>query len=948
MTHSKKRKTIVVCSDGTGNVGGSTTPTNVWRIRQAIKKRNSAGELQVLIFQDGVGTSRFLPLQILGKALSLGITPNLESLYSQLIQAYRPGDRIFFFGFSRGAFTIRVLANLCNQCGLANCRDENGKLYTPSEITMLARRAVQAYKQRHVIVECDQTVADKFRQRYGLREDAIPVNDPSLTKLREKLSEETGRVPIEFIGVWDTVASVGLPFENMTQATMKFWRWITSRSRALRWAHFAQLNLSRPTDQSWRHWEDDLHDDIQQAFHALSVDDERQAFKPVLWIEQKEELDDMRRPTGKIVRKQNVQQVWFAGMHANVGGGYGKDNLAYVSLSWMMRHAHNAGLDFEESSLAEVADAMDELGIMGDSRSGLGMYYRYQPRLIAELSEEVGLVDPSLESTSSSWPKESAWKPKIHDSVFRRIEFSSESYSPIGIPRFGCYDSIDHTPLRPDQDRSRSPKAMTSETVVEANVDGDRGSDSVEVHWAKQRHVNTDQSVEQLRMDTQRITRGYIHLRRFLHYAFFALTVLFVVVGFLEYNPSWFGRIERACYAVLGVAVDGLIPIPPIVTVVGMPFIFFVIVVSASSFFTADRAYGGRPTDDETRWGIGRIRSTLGNLSLPISSLTFIVRGLAVFLLAIIIRPLVNSLAQFLLPSNLSNLVGVLASPTWFGLFAFIGFLCLHLNQYARERMTQWNRMAWTALQGVGEVRQLEMSPFDRLARSLKADSRIAACFDRFVVPLFATFVLSAVLSYPIWTLVSDVLIRVRVSDSLGTSARSDTTTLSSTGRGPSNLSMVEQEPARFRLQANRLLETGLSLRQGEVYVVETEQRTDDQPWSDGGSTFWDGPKIPAGADGFDDDQIALSWAARSFKRERDVPWFHLCGCLGDPTAPVFAIESGVPFTANDDGVLYLMVNDLPGFYFNNRGSATVMVRRMQSRLGSPDDGLTFEIMPSP
>ena len=107
---------------------------------------------------------------------------------------------------------------------------------------------------------------------------------------------------VEFIGVWDTVDAVGLPFNAATE----FWNSMIFRFKFPDYA---------------------LAPNIQKAYHALSIDDERESFQPLLW------KDDPR-----------IEQVWFPGVHANVGGGYPQQGLSLVALDWMIQHATTAGL----------------------------------------------------------------------------------------------------------------------------------------------------------------------------------------------------------------------------------------------------------------------------------------------------------------------------------------------------------------------------------------------------------------------------------------------------------------------------------------------------------------------------------------------------------------------------------------------------------------------------
>ena len=417
------KRNIVICSDGTGNTGRGADGTNVWRIRLAVAcgelDGKNRGTEQHVIYHDGVGTEAFTAAKVLGLLFSNGLTRDLEYLYERLMVQYQEGDNLYLFGFSRGAYTIRLFAHMLNECGLAKTANGEGR-YSLNRIRKIAADAVAAYKMRHA----NGHIA--FRKEHNCK------NAPTIT----------------FIGVWDTVSAVGLPFHNFTQALMQFWRRVTASGVPFaKYFKFALLNLHRPTNQFWTDWEDDdLHKNIENAYQALSIDDERDTFYPLLWrelvvfdrpptngrppmnvkarrvktalpIERFDELKAGRKSDNLYQCLRNVEQVWFAGMHADVGGGYDKDQLALVSLRWMMKHAENCGLVFKEQVRDRYFADADPLGLMHDSRSGFGMFYRYNPREISWFAENVGIA-----------------KPKIHQSVFDRIENSSQIYSPKHLP----------------------------------------------------------------------------------------------------------------------------------------------------------------------------------------------------------------------------------------------------------------------------------------------------------------------------------------------------------------------------------------------------------------------------------------------------------------------------------------------------------------------------------
>src|SRR3954454_21846385 len=132
--HAMKR--IILLSDGTGNAASGVWRTNVWRIFESL---DLTGSNQVAIYDDGVGTSSFKPLAILGGAFGWGLKRNILDLYKFVCRNYEPDSKLFLFGFSRGAFTARLLADVILQQGLVRARSE-------AELHDLARKAYRAYR----------------------------------------------------------------------------------------------------------------------------------------------------------------------------------------------------------------------------------------------------------------------------------------------------------------------------------------------------------------------------------------------------------------------------------------------------------------------------------------------------------------------------------------------------------------------------------------------------------------------------------------------------------------------------------------------------------------------------------------------------------------------------------------------------------------------------------
>ncbi|WGR94399.1 DUF2235 domain-containing protein [Bradyrhizobium sp. ISRA435] len=379
---------IIILSDGTGNAASSVWRTNVWRIFQALDLQSNS---QAAKYDDGVGTSSFVPLAILGGAFGYGLKRNILDAYKFICRNYdhQNHSKIFLFGFSRGAFTVRVLAALILDQGLIVAETE-------SELHDGAVKAYRAYRAKGYHSVWRIEVLFRAIRDYVLVPvlDRLQGNKPYARVARKLIPT------IEFIGIWDTVAAYGLPIDEMTRGISN-WVW--------------PLELPNRI----------LSPRVNWARHALALDDERTTFHPVLWTEQ--EPGQPAPPVPPTIDGERLVQVWFVGMHANVGGGYPDDAVAFVPLAWLVDEAVKRGLVFKSAPVADpdaiksIRSSEDKDGRLYDSRAGLGAYYRYGPRKVADLCNDpyVGVSVPT---------------PKIHESVFERIDSGCNAYAPIGLP----------------------------------------------------------------------------------------------------------------------------------------------------------------------------------------------------------------------------------------------------------------------------------------------------------------------------------------------------------------------------------------------------------------------------------------------------------------------------------------------------------------------------------
>ncbi|WP_394754852.1 DUF2235 domain-containing protein [Crenothrix sp.] len=367
-------KNIILLSDGTGNSNIKNRGTNVFKLYEAIDFNLPDCE-QIAFYDDGVGTQDFKPLKLLGGAFGWGLSRNVRHLYKELVRTYEPGDKIYLFGFSRGAFTVRRLASFICEMGMLD-----NTVYMDRQLDDAVWHLFRDYRAKN------PAFLEKFY-------------DPAITLIFEKwlhkLTDKNltfcdTKPSIEFMGVWDTVSAVGLPFDWATDILDKF--------------------IFRFEFKDHK-----LHEKVNKAYHALSVDEQRQSFHPLLWKE------DAR-----------VEQVWFPGVHSNVGGGYPQQGLSLEALEWMVKKAD--GLKFVPTDMAFIKDRKYCFDKLYDSRSGLGVYYRYKPRDFVEICNDK--VTGVYIAT-----------PKIHVSVFERIAQGVFGYSPGNIPN--TFEVVDNQGVHP-------------------------------------------------------------------------------------------------------------------------------------------------------------------------------------------------------------------------------------------------------------------------------------------------------------------------------------------------------------------------------------------------------------------------------------------------------------------------------------------------------------------
>lgn len=469
-------KKIALFSDGTGNSSAKAEKTNVWRLFQALDQTTI---YQIAKYDDGVGTSSNKYLAALGGAFGWGLKRIVIDLYKFVCRNYSAGDEIYGFGFSRGAFTIRVLVGLIAREGLIPFRSEEE----------LNRNAAAAYRDYRFKAFPSWSPIVWICRR--LRDAALWVKDgisglPSYRQIAQATkAEERDKIPIRFLGLWDTVEAYGMP--------------IASLKRGIDWVLwpmvFGDLVLS-PT--------------VQRACHALSLDDERATFHPLLW----DEVAEASMVEAGTVPAGRITQVWFAGVHSNVGGGYPEDQLSLVTLDWMIRETVAAGLFLEAQAITAIALNKSPYARLYDSRSGLASYYRYSPRRIDILVDS----------------HRTRILPIIHGSVLMRMAYGSDGYAPITPPHEfwvfapnGTLLPMARDPAALRMDKSKSHTAGASAATAQVVIDEEES----QLRAAIDRLGRPDREAVRLVWDT-------VFWRRCLYTLTVGLTVVLVAYPLLS------------------------------------------------------------------------------------------------------------------------------------------------------------------------------------------------------------------------------------------------------------------------------------------------------------------------------------------------------------------------------------------------------------------------------
>ena len=331
-------KRLILCCDGTWNKAdqednGVPCPTNVVKIGYRVAKRDGTTP-QIVYYDQGVGSGNILD-RYTGGAFGEGLEDNIHDAYRFLIANYEPGDELFLFGFSRGAFTARSIGGMVRKCGVLG-----------REFIQHYRDAIALYRSEH------------------------RPTDPAAVKFRKDYSVSKDDIKIKCIGVWDTVGALGIPLRGLRSLT-----------RGKHQFHDTELSGV-----------------VENAYHALAIDERRMPFEPTLW---------MYKPKPG----QTIEQVWFCGVHSDVGGGYPEHGLSDITLDWMIGKAKSTGLAFDNSAMQAHPLEPDPCAELHNSKTGLY-------RLTAGVDRAIGWTIKNPDASDAA--KRDDPTQSVHNSVRTR------------------------------------------------------------------------------------------------------------------------------------------------------------------------------------------------------------------------------------------------------------------------------------------------------------------------------------------------------------------------------------------------------------------------------------------------------------------------------------------------------------------------------------------------
>lgn len=383
---------MVFTFDGTWNGVDAICPTNVVLTAESVLPLASDGVAQFNHYDQGVGTGGGFFDRILGGTMGAGMTANLADAYRNLVFNYTPGDRIFVFGYSRGAFTARSFVGLLRNIGIVE-RCHASK----------SHEAIAIYRSRDPGNAAWQARREAFQKGYVLHKEP----------------------PIAYLGVWETVGALGVP---------------------------NYYGVSKLVNGRFRFHDTSLSPCVASARHAVAIDETRRTFEPTLW----DGLDELNRERGADPAAPDApyQQQWFPGVHIAVGGSGPSRGLSDEALEWVWAGARLAGLELDTAPESRVYSLRPDCSerLDGQTREARG---GFAAGMAQRLWQRADRAKGPTELYQVSMPARRRWhmpaealaegkpyRPKVLAGVAAALEADPHCAVAVQVPEAGSYELV--------------------------------------------------------------------------------------------------------------------------------------------------------------------------------------------------------------------------------------------------------------------------------------------------------------------------------------------------------------------------------------------------------------------------------------------------------------------------------------------------------------------------
>lgn len=421
-------KRLIFCFDGTWNKLDAQHPTNVVLTAESVLPLTRENIAQVIFYDEGVGTSKFESLS--GGMFGAGLVRNMADGYRFLIFNYSPGDEIYVFGFSRGAYTARSFVGLLRTSGIllrgyASKVNEAIALYRRRDNSPGFVEEVLCFRRDNSPDICVTTDEQQWREKAG-----IP-------------SQNTPTLEIRYLGVWDTVGALGIP---------------------------SRFSISGPLDKKFEFHDTSLSSFVLSARHAVAIDERRKDFIPTLW-DNTDELN-AKRGINPTAPDAPYQQRWFPGVHSSVGGGGERRGLSDQSLDWILDGARSAGLVLDPQNSSRIFELKPDYMEYIENSTEQSLYYRIANKLAAadRLPGPQALHEVSM-SARRRWledPKNLRDGVKYRPATLHRVQVELDQLNPADFGLGEVADSNAHYTMYQVK-RGDSLRAIAKELLGSAN-----------------------------------------------------------------------------------------------------------------------------------------------------------------------------------------------------------------------------------------------------------------------------------------------------------------------------------------------------------------------------------------------------------------------------------------------------------------------------------------------